>query len=224
MLKSIMIVSVGANLLFSCTNNTIEKSTIADTIDTVVTPEVIVDTIAGWTEINFEETGIIEQLAYADTANFMGKQIYPCAKCFLRPEAAQALLKADSLAKELNLKLILFDCYRPKMYQKIMYDIVQNPKYVASPEKSSMHNKGLAVDIGLTAINGKLLDFGTAFDDFSENSHYNATQISEEAKNNRKTLRTIMTDAGFSPYNNEWWHFNFKQVKYPADDFVWNCN
>ena len=66
----------------------------------------------GWSEIDFNKSGIINKMAYADTANFMHTKIYPCARCFLRPEVAAALEKANELAKDKNLRLVVYDCYR----------------------------------------------------------------------------------------------------------------
>jgi zinc D-Ala-D-Ala dipeptidase len=177
-----------------------------------------------WKEVSFSKNQLLNKMAYADTANFMHQQIYPCAKCFLRLEVANALLKANALAANQQLKLAIFDCYRPKKYQQKMFELVKNPDYVAEPIKGSMHNKGLAVDIGLANNKDQLLDFGCDFDDFSEKAHFDYPQLTTVAKKNRILLRDIMIKAGFEPYKNEWWHFNYKQVDYPVDEFIWNCN
>jgi D-alanyl-D-alanine dipeptidase len=209
MQKNITIILAGVSFLI-CINNSLKSQ--------------INTSASNWKEISFKETRIIEKLAYADTANFMHEKVYPCAKCFLRPEAAEALLKANQLAAQLHLHIVLFDCYRPKVYQQKMYDLVKNPDYVALPTKGSMHNKGLAVDISLADDKGNLLDFGCAFDDFSDKAHFSYPAISAVAKANRKVLQEIMLQAGFESYKNEWWHFNFKKVEYPVDDFIWKCN
>jgi D-alanyl-D-alanine dipeptidase len=209
MQKNITIILAGVSFLI-CNNNSLKGQTGTPSIN--------------WKEVDFKEAHIIEKLAYADTANFMHEKIYPCAKCFLRPEATEALLKANRLAAQSHLRIVLFDCYRPKVYQQKMYDLVKNPDYVALPTKGSMHNKGLAVDIGLADANGMLLDFGCAFDDFSDKAHFSYPGISAGAKANRTLLQNIMLQAGFEPYKNEWWHFNFKKAEYPVDDFIWKCN
>ncbi|NDI98253.1 M15 family metallopeptidase [Flavobacterium sp. LaA7.5] len=185
----------------------------------------IVDSVSTeWSEIRFDSVDVINKMAYADTANFMHQKIYPCARCFLRPEAAEALNNANRLAKRRNLKLVIYDCYRPYQFQYKMYEIVNNPRYVAKPGKGSNHNRGLAVDIALADDEGNLLDMGNEFDDFSELSHYAAQSISKAGKKNRKLLRKIMTRAGFTPYDNEWWHFDYVKKQYPVADFVWDCN
>lgn len=176
-----------------------------------------------WAEVDFETWGIINKMAYATADNFMKQQIYPCARCFLRPEAMEALLKANELAKDKNLKLVIYDCYRPYGFQRKMYEIVNNPRYVAPPGKGSNHNRGAAVDLTLADADGNILDMGNLFDDFSKLSQYDNDSISSEAKKNRKLLRNIMVKAGFSPYNNEWWHFDYKKKAYPNSGFVWDC-
>lgn len=177
-----------------------------------------------WTEVNFEVSGMLNRMAYADTANFMQKKIYPCARCFLRPEVADALEKANELAGDKNLKLVIYDCYRPYGYQRVMYELVNDPQYVAPPGKGSNHNRGAAVDLALADENGELLDMGGAFDDFSEISHYGNESISKHARKNRKLLRSIMVKAGFTPYDNEWWHFDYKKKRYATSGFKWDCN
>lgn len=178
---------------------------------------------AQWAEIDFAETGIINKMAYADTSNFMHTKIYPCARCFLRPEVAEALQKANELAKNKDLKLVIFDCYRPYGYQLTMYEIVNNPRYVAPPGKGSNHNRGAAVDLTLADADGNILKMGTSFDDFSGLSQYDNESIPKIAKKNRKLLRNIMVKAGFTPYNNEWWHFDYKHKRFPTAGFRWDC-
>jgi D-alanyl-D-alanine dipeptidase len=63
-----------------------------------------------------------------------------------------------------------------------------------------------------------LLDFGSAFDHVGEEatpghferlSETRALSSDENlALNNRRLLNTVMTEAGFLPYAEEWWHFN----------------
>jgi len=51
------------------------------------------------------------------------------------------------------------------------------------------------------------LEMGTGYDCFDELSHTDNSQISNEAKQNRQLLRSIMETAGFSNYPQEWWHY-----------------
>jgi D-alanyl-D-alanine dipeptidase len=227
MLKSITIILVEASLIVSCTSTPRSSSTtiVNEDKSLATKPEKINVRDASWTEIVFDKQDIIEKMAYADTNNFMGEKIYPCARCFLRVEAAEALLQANVNANQKGLKLILFDCYRPTMYQQKMYDLIKDSRYVAEPKQGgSMHNKGLAIDIALSDSIGNMLDFGGEFDDFSEKSHHAYSQVDSLAFSHRLLLKKIMMDVGFSPYPYEWWHYSFKQIDYTLDDYVWDCN
>lgn len=177
-----------------------------------------------WAEVQFDSLGPINKMAYADTANFMHEKVYPCARCLLRPEVAEALEKANTLATEKGYRLVLYDCYRPYPIQYKMYEIVNNPLYVAKPGKGSNHNRGQAVDISLADEDGNLLDMGGVFDEFSKISHYAYKDIPRKARKNRKRLRNIMIEAGFTPLESEWWHFDYKQKTYETSQYVWECD
>lgn len=187
-------------------------------------PMAFKDSIKGFAEIDFEKLGIQNRMAYADTINFMHSKIYPCARCFLRPDVAGALEKANEIAKEKGYVLVMYDCYRPYGFQKVMYELVNDPRYVAPPGKGSNHNRGQAVDISLADNNGNLLDMGTPFDDFTEDSYSHSKNIPRQTRKNRKLLRNIMTEAGFSVYKYEWWHFDYKKQQYETADDRWDCN
>lgn len=175
-------------------------------------------------QINTQESGFVLNMKYATDDNFLHTQVYPCAKCYLRPEAAKALLEAQKMALEQKKRIIIYDCYRPLSIQKKMFEIVPNEDWVANPYKrGSMHNKGIAVDVGLANMAGDTLEMGTAFDSFSPAAHYADTIITKTATANRKILRNIMIKAGFVPYENEWWHFNFPNTDYKNADFNWDC-
>jgi zinc D-Ala-D-Ala dipeptidase len=206
-------------LLNSAPKNGIAQTTAADTI----LPKYL--RTGEWKEIApAYKKQVVMKMAYATKDNFLKQKIYPCATCLLRPEAMQALYCAIDSAKKLGYKLVIFDCYRPQTMQQKMFDIMPDTKYVADPKKGSMHNRGLALDIGLADANGKLLNCGSAFDDFTSKAHFANTNCSKNAIENKTALRKIMTSCGFEPYDNEWWHFSYKKVKYDTASFEWNCN
>lgn len=78
---------------------------------------------------------------------------------------------------------------------------------VAVPEVAG-HPAGAAIDIRIIS-DGQPLDFGTDIWDFSKDSYTFSPFISDEAKRNRKLLRSVMIPAGFAPYDGEWWHFSY---------------
>lgn len=232
MQKSITILLVGVSV-FSCqnkvSNNLSKIETITSIQDSIKSDSNVVSTIVlgdsndGFKEVTLDNEHFLNDMKYATKENFLHVKIYPCAKCFLREQVAESLLNASKIAKQKGFKLIVYDCYRPLSLQKKMFDIVSNKKYVADPKKGSKHNRGAAVDVGLANLNNTELNMGTDFDDFSDKAKYSNTEINSTAQNNRLILRNIMIQAGFEPYENEWWHFNFKNVNFPLSDFEWSC-
>ena len=101
------------------------------------------------------------------------------------------------------------------MFKKKLWDTLPDPNFIAPPNKGSPHSRGIAIDITLIR-NGKELDMGTEFDEFSKLSYHGCLNISKVAYQNRLTLLGIMTDSGWDFYRNEWWHyqlFNSKAYK-----------
>ncbi len=157
------------------------------------------------------DSTIVTDVRYATTNNFTGKVLYPTAKVYLRKVVAENLSKVNSyLLKNFNLRLKVFDGYRPLSVQKKMWEILPNENYVANPAKGSRHNRGAAVDVTLIDSLGNELDMGTGFDDFSKIAYTGNMDLPAEVLKNRKILHESMAKFGFDPIKTEWWHFDFK--------------
>ena len=156
------------------------------------------------------DSTIATDVRYATKNNFTHRVLYPSAKVYLRKIVAEHLKMVNDYVKEkYNLRLKVFDGYRPLSVQKKMWKIVPDSRYVANPQNGSRHNRGAAVDLTLIDSAGKELDMGTGFDNFTEKAHYNYSGLSEEQKKNRKILRDAMMKFGFEPLETEWWHFDY---------------
>ena len=163
-------------------------------------------------------------MKYATEDNFLKAKVYDCAECFLRLKTVNALIDANKKFLEKGYKIKIFDCYRPLDIQKKMWKIVSNPKYVADPAKGSIHNRGGAVDITLIDSLGKELDMGTPFDFFGIEASHNYPNVSDNVKQNRILLKTIMTSSGFNSFDSEWWHYNLKTALNDAvSNAKWDC-
>lgn len=225
MRKNTTILLVGVSMcFFTCQSPpnqdlVLGKSSVSDK-DTISVSD-LPDSI--FVKIDLVDLQIINQMVYATDQNFTHQIIYPCAACYLRNEVAYSLIKVQALAMKQKLRLIVFDCYRPLKYQQKMFDLVQDPNYVANPQKGSKHNRGTAVDVGLADMDGHALDMGTEFDDFTDKSHYQAEGLTTEQIKNRKILRDLMLAAQFEPYEKEWWHFNHANSIFPLSNFQWEC-
>jgi len=157
-------------------------------------------------------------IAYATSDNFTGRPLYKNARCFLHEDAAACLKKSIGMAAALGLRFKIFDAFRPIETQQELWDDCPDANFLSNPQTGAVpHCRGVAIDLTLIDKNGKELDMGTAFDEFSPLSYHGNMEISAEAQKNRHLLMGIMTTAGWDFYRNEWWHYQlFEPRKYPV--------
>lgn len=167
--------------------------------------------------------GLLVQIRYADSSNFTGKPLYLGLKrCYLHPLALKKLQKAAALlARQYpNLRILVWDCARPMHVQRLLWDAAPLPKsekwkYLSNPNRGSLHNYGLAIDLTLADSLGVPLNMGTDYDHFGWEAHpvmekrlRQSGILTDSVLANRRLLRSIMQAAGFNPIPHEWWHFN----------------
>lgn len=202
----------------------ITEKTIVPGPDTIKTthPQTIQDTTQ-WLEPGKLEPGIVLDIRYATTNNFVGEKLYPCQRCFLKPAVAKAIAGVHRELKKQGLGLKMFDCYRPHSVQWALWKKVPDPRYVADPRKGSMHNRGSAVDLTIVDSQGKELEMGTPYDYFGVEAYINYTNLPQKVLANRKLLRDVMVANGFRTTSTEWWHFSYTKAAYPIADMRWDC-
>ena len=176
-----------------------------------------------WEELT-EEDGFVLDIKYATRTNFTETIIYDCPKCFVHKELAKILKKLNANIQEQGFCLKLFDCYRPKSAQEKLWAIVPDHNYVSPPEKGSMHNRGLAVDLTLLDSLGVELDMGTAYDYFGKEAHVDYIDLSPAIRKNRILLFSNIKRVGLSGIKTEWWHFSLKNVGNEVSDWEWVCD
>lgn len=158
---------------------------------------------------------VFTDLRYATKNNFTKEILYYHPKVFVRLPVALALKKVHDELKQKGVSLTFYDAYRPYSVSQKMWKLTQDKWYVANPAHGSMHNRGLAVDVGLVKIStGEKLPMPTDFDDFSEKAHHNYMQLSKEVLANRALLKKTMEKYGFHALSTEWWHYAYgKEAK-----------
>ena len=176
-----------------------------------------------WTEISGDKQIDID-FPYATTNNFVKTKLYPCPRCFLRTDVARAVRQASQKLQQQGYGgLRLFDCYRPQPIQQKMWNIKPDERYVANPHKGSDHNRGIAVDLTILDLNGKPLDMGTPFDEFSLKAHHTYRELSSQVLKNRSLLKKTMASVGFHNIDTEWWHYAWNGNKPDVGKWVWDC-
>ena len=169
--------------------------------------------------------GIVQEIRYFSTYNFIGDRIdgyeEPCA--IITKEAARALKSVSNEMMVQGYRLKIFDTYRPACAVRhfVLWgiedqDIRMKPYFYPELEKQelfmkgyiakqSSHSRGSTVDLTLLDMKtGKELDMGNPFDLFSELSHPDNRDITDEQYENRMILRNVMIRNGFASINCEW--------------------
>ena len=177
--------------------------------------------------------GIIQEIRYYSTYNFVGERIdgYEEPVALLTIEAARALKRVNGEVNAQGYRLKVFGPatavrhfvlwgiedldlrMKPYFYPDLEKQELFKRGYIAS---QSSHSRGSAVDLTLFDMaTGREVDMGSPFDLFSERSHPDSRQVTEEQRANRMFLQSAMTRNGFKPIDCEWWHFSLADEPYP---------
>lgn len=155
-------------------------------------------------------------IRYASTNNFTGAVFYKQAKAFMQRSAAEAVVRANARLNPHGLGLLVHDAYRPWHVTKMFWDATPSEMkdFVANPANGSRHNRGCAVDITLYDLKtGKPIQMVAGYDEFSPRSFPMYPGGTSRQRWYRYLLRQTMEAEGFSVYEYEWWHFDFKDWK-----------
>ena len=176
---------------------------------------------AGLVDIHTIDESIKVDLVNSDPdKNYFRENYYDgLSKAYFRKEVAQKLSSAQKYLKSKfsDYSILIMDAARPRSVSQQMYDKMKGTKFekfVANPNKGSMHNYGIAVDVTIVDGNDEEIDMGfTPFYKSNLSIYWGYAKLkmfdlSEAQKENRKLLSTIMKQAGFLPLSYEWWHFN----------------
>ena len=172
-------------------------------------------------EIHSIDPTIHIDLRYNNLGNIFRHRLYNWNVALLRRPVAQRLARVQTRLRKQGLGLKVWDAYRPRSVQYVMWRIKPGTRYLANPRKGSRHNRGAAVDLTLVDAAGRELPMPTPFDEFSPRAHRGATRgVSAAGRRNARILDAAMRAEGFRPNANEWWHFDAPDWRnYPLSDF-----
>jgi len=177
-------------------------------------------------------------LKYASTDNFTGHIVpgYKAKVLYLSKQATMQLIKCIEVFNEHNLKIKIFDGYRPQKAVDFFVDWRSMPedmqlkkrfhptytkeelflnRFIMSP---SSHSRGSTVDLTLVDHHGKELDMGTEFDFFHATSNTYAPNLPTHVVKNRALLCDTLEAYGFKNLETEWWHYTLINEPY-ADQY-----
>lgn len=177
---------------------------------------------AGLVDVNSIDSTIQVDLVNSDPKkNFFRENYYNgLKKAYLRKEVALKLSRAQNNLKTKypGYSLLILDAARPRTVSRLMYEKMKGTKFekfVANPDKGSMHNYGVAVDMTIVDETGHELDMG--FIPFGKGTFEICWlyakkklgfKLTDKQRKNRELLAETIVRAGFTPLSFEWWHFN----------------
>jgi D-alanyl-D-alanine dipeptidase len=211
-----------------------------DTVKSVVVEEQKINETENYLKnmglVNVQDSlpDILVDLKYATDDNFLGFKFYGEMEhafvqyeCFLKLRNAYNILQKQKP----GYTFIIYDAVRSIESQQLMWDSVKvEPAikhwYVANPQRGSIHNYGMALDLSIVDSVGNVLDMGTEFDFFGDlaypsqtDYYYNNGKLSKEQFENRKLLMSVMQQAYFYVSKTEWWHYNTASIDYSKSKY-----
>ncbi len=158
-------------------------------------------------------------IRYASDNNFLSNPFYTSAKAYMQRPAAEALARVNKKLADQGYGILIFDAYRPWFVTKMFWDATTEPQhvFVADPSKGSRHNRGCAVDLTLYDLKtGKPIEMVGGYDEMSDRSYPDYLGGTSLQRWHRDFLRKAMQEEGFTVYDAEWWHFDYKDWRnYP---------
>lgn len=158
-------------------------------------------------DVTVLDPSIETDIRYAGTHNFTGRRIYDAPRAYLVQPAADRLARVNSRLKEQGFRLKVWDAYRPASAQQMLWEAAADKRFVAPPQKGSVHSRGAAVDVTLVTREGQEVVMPTGFDEFSPRAHRDYPGGSPESRRHRDILLQAMVAEGFLSLAHEWWHF-----------------
>jgi CubicO group peptidase (beta-lactamase class C family)/D-alanyl-D-alanine dipeptidase len=165
------------------------------------------------TELVALDSSIKLDIRYASDRNFMSTPFYSQARAFLQRPAAEALVRAHRALRAQGYGLLIHDGYRPWYVTKMFWDGTPPDKhaFVADPASGSRHNRGCAVDLTMyDLVTGQPMVTTGGYDEMSDRSYPEYPGGTSRQRALREILRAAMEAEGFSVFDAEWWHFDYK--------------
>lgn len=180
------------------------------------------------------------EIRYASEYNFVGTPIdgYVAPYAIGTAPMAEALQAVSRELAEMGYGLLIYDAYRPQKavqhfvrWSQDRDDTAMKDAFYPNEDKRTLfqrgylarksgHSRGSTVDLTLYDVTtGELVDMGSPYDMLDEISHIATKKITEQQRDNRMLLKTVMERHGFQAYSKEWWHFTLKPEPYPETYF-----
>jgi D-alanyl-D-alanine dipeptidase len=147
-------------------------------------------------------------LRYATSQNMLGYAIYPpIFRCYVVPEIAQGLTRAQAWLNLRGYGLAVWDGWRPPVVQKALWNKIHDSDFVAHPGQLALHTLGVAVDVTVVDSEGNEVPMPSDFDAVGPSASFWYTGKDRNVAKNLLLLQHAMSVGGFQGIRTEWWHF-----------------
>jgi len=174
------------------------------------TPAIPLRSLPELVDIHSVDPTIIIDLRYATENNVTGHALYPRGtRALILPNVAQQLAGAQRYLQQFNYRLKIWDAYRPKEAQELLWKYAKKDDFVANPERGfgSMHSYGVSVDATLVDDWSQDASMPTKFDEFTPQAMLRYTGRDPQVKVHLTLLQLAMARNNFYGLRIEWWHF-----------------
>jgi CubicO group peptidase (beta-lactamase class C family) len=195
---------------------------------------------AGMVDLRSVVPDLSQDIRYFGQDNFVGTRVdgYEAPRCWLKREAAEALLRVERDLRARHQRLRVYDCYRPARavahfmrWVQDATDLRTKATHYPDLDKPQLlggyiapvsgHSRGATLDLTLLQCDAagsecRALDMGTDFDFFGTRANTDSPDATPAQRANRHLLRDAMAAHGFHNYPMEWWHFTFRPEPTPA--------
>ena len=161
-------------------------------------------------EIKSVAPSIVVELRYATPHNVTGRALYPPGmRALILPSVAQQLGGAQKFLRQYGYGLKIWDAYRPREAQLLLWQLAGKCDYIADPENGfgSMHSWGVSVDATLVDAGGHSVKMPTDFDEFTPAAAMYYQGIDPLVRLHLRLLQVAMAGNNFYGLRIEWWHF-----------------
>ena len=133
-------------------------------------------------------------------------------------------MRAHHALRRQGFGLLIHDAYRPWYVTKMFWDVTPPDKrwLVADPTQGSRHNRGAAVDLTMYDLaTGRPVEMPSTYDESTDRAYADYPGGTSRQRWHRALLRRTMEAQGFTVYDAEWWHFDYRDWRnYPIGNLT----
>ena len=173
-------------------------------------PVIAPRSVSDFVDIHTVDPTIVIDLRYATEQNVTGHALYPkSTRALVLPSVAQQLGGVQRYLHQFGYRLKIWDAYRPKEAQELLWKYSAKDQYVANPERGfgSMHSYGVSIDVTLVDDWSQDAPMPTKFDEFTPQAMMRYAGRDPQIRQHLTLLQRAMSYNNFYGLRVEWWHF-----------------